>query len=63
MSEGCEKQKNANPNHLRPTNSAKMLNDRLRKGLRQFQIIVKRLGFPNLDMTNNKSRSILTELN
>lgn len=62
-SEGCEKQENATPNYLRSTNSAKIFNDRIKQGLRQFQIIVKSLGLPNLDMINDKSRSILIELN
>lgn len=62
-SEGGEKQENATPNYLRSTNSAKMFNDRIKKGLRQFQIIGKSLGLPNLDTINNKSRSILIELN
>lgn len=52
-SEGGEKQENATPNYLRSTNSAKMFNDRIKKGLRQFQIIGKSLGLPNLDTIIN----------
>ena len=63
MSEGCEKQKNATLDYSGSTNSVECLMIKFFKRLREFQIIVKKLALPNLNMINNKSRSILIRFN